>query len=125
MRFEGPKRPAICRVPPAMRTADSIARDHTEEAIATIAEVMKDPFAENRDRVAAAKEILDRGHGKPNQAIIAVPGNRAIAALLSGKSDDELMAILNKHHPPRLQSHTPAIDAKFTEVDPPIDPLLL
>lgn len=106
-----------------MKTLDTLAREHTETAIGVLAEVMKDPFAENRERIAAANAILDRGHGKPNQAIIAVPGNRAIAALLSSKTDDELMAILNSTQLPRL-THQAAIEATFTEV-PAIDPLLL
>ena len=97
-----------------MKTADSLARQHTEKAIEVVVEVMNDPFAENKDRLKAADTILDRGHGKPNQAIIAVPGNRQIAALLAGKSDDELMAILNQTQLPRLAP----IDATFIEVDP-------
>lgn len=102
-----------------MKTADALARAHTEKAIETIAEVMVDPFAENKDRLKAADIILDRGHGKPAQAIIAVPGNRAIAALLSQKSDDELMALINQSQLPRLAP----IDAEFTPVHGP-DPLL-
>lgn len=99
-----------------MKTADSLAREHTEQAINTLAEVMADPLAENRERLTAANSLLDRGHGKPNQAIIAVPGNRQIAALLAGKTDDELMAILNSHQLPRLAP----IDAEFSEIRDPL-----
>lgn len=102
-----------------MRTIDALARGHTEKAVETIAEVMNDPFAENKDRLKAADLILDRGHGKPAQAIIAIPGNRQIAALLATKTDQELMDILNQHQLPRLAS----IDATFTEAAAP-DPLL-
>ena len=98
-----------------MKTIDTLAREHTERAVETIAEVMNDPFAENKDRMKAAEQILDRGHGKPSQAIIAVPGNRQMAALLAGKTDDELMAILNHTALPRL-----AIDATFVEVPDPL-----
>lgn len=105
-----------------MKTADALARAHTEKAIETIAEVMNDPFAENKDRLKASETLLDRGHGKPNQAIIAVPGNRQIAALLAQKSDDELMALISGAALPRLG---PAIDATYTEVvDQSTDPLL-
>lgn len=99
-----------------MKTADSLAREHTEKAIGTIVEVMDDPFAENKDRLKAAETILDRGHGKPSQAIIAVPGNRQLAVLLAGKTDDELMAILNQTQLPRLAP----IEAVFTEVPDPL-----
>lgn len=102
-----------------MRTIDALARGHTEKAVETIAEVMNDPFAENKDRLKAADLILDRGHGKPAQAIIAIPGNRQIAALLATKTDQELMDILNQHQLPRLAP----IDATFTEAAAP-DPLL-
>jgi hypothetical protein len=99
-----------------MKTADALARQHTERAIETIAEVMADPFAENKDRVKAAETLLDRGHGKPSQAIIAMPGNRQIAALLAQKSDDELMALINGASLPRLAP----IDAEFTESPDPL-----
>src|SRR5258708_2795107 len=38
-------------------------RSHTAAAIAVLVDALKDPDA--RVRVAAAKELLDRGHGKP------------------------------------------------------------
>lgn len=101
-----------------MKSADTLAREHTEKAIDTIVSVMDDPFAENKDRIRAAETILDRGHGKAAQAIIAIPG-RQIAAMLAGKSDEELMAILNQTQLPRLAP----IDAEFQEVVPQ-DPLL-
>jgi len=97
-----------------MKTADALARQHTEQAIETLAEVMSDPFAENRERLTAANSLLDRGHGKPNQAIIAIPGNRELAALLAKMSEDELAAIVHGATLPRLAP----IEATFTEVDP-------
>jgi hypothetical protein len=45
-----------------------LARVHTAAAIATLAEVMLNPDEKGAARVAAAKELLDRGHGKPMQA---------------------------------------------------------
>lgn len=100
-----------------MKTIDGLAREHTERAIEVVREVLDDPFAENRDRLKAAEQILDRGHGKPNQAIIAIPGNRQIATQLAGLTDDQLLELLNRHELPRLAP----IDATFTEV---VDPLL-
>lgn len=95
-----------------MKNADTLARQHTEKAIDRIVDILEDPFAEDKDVLKAADMILDRGHGKPNQAIIAVPGNRAVAALLASKSDDELMQLLNQHQLPRLAP----IDATFSDV---------
>lgn len=102
------------------RPADSLAREHTETAIQTIADVMIDPFAENKDRLNAAKEILDRGHGKPLQAVIQVPANKAAAARLAAMNDEELMAIMNRPLP-RLAA---PIEGEFSEVAQEIDPLL-
>jgi hypothetical protein len=92
----------------AYRNADSIAREHTQDAFDTITNVMNDPFAENRDRLNAAKEILDRGFGKPAQAIIAVPGNKRTARILAAMSDDELVAAINSKPLPRLNAPDPA-----------------
>lgn len=102
------------------RPADSLAREHTEQAINTIAEILGDTFAENKDRLSAAKEILDRGHGKPMQAIIQVPASKAAAARLAAMNDDELMAIMNRPLP-RLAA---PIEGEFSEVAEDRDPLL-
>ena len=44
-----------------------MAREHTAEAIAALVASLKDP----RTRVAAACALLDRGYGRPEQAIAA------------------------------------------------------
>lgn len=98
------------------RAADSLAREHTETAIKTVAEIMRDPLAENRDRLAAARDILDRGHGKPLQATIALPANRRQAAQLAAMSDEELTAAVQGAQLPRLISQE--------EFDSQADPLL-
>jgi len=46
-----------------------LARTFTEEAIKTVAEVMRDPEASHRDRIAAADLLLNRGWGRAPQAI--------------------------------------------------------
>ena len=53
------------------KRADALAREHTEAAIAVLAEVMYEGDAKHADRIKAADSILDRGHGKAQQAIIA------------------------------------------------------
>ncbi len=98
-----------------IRPLDKLAREHTERAVETIAEVMNDPFAEDRDRLNAAAQLLDRGHGKPNQAIIQVPANRAQAALLAAMSDDDLLQLAQSAELPRLMSQ-----AQFDAVEDPL-----
>src|SRR6478752_865462 len=46
-----------------------LARKWTVQAIETLAEIMQDEGAPKAARVAAASAILDRGYGKPPQAV--------------------------------------------------------
>lgn len=45
------------------------AQEHTEDAVATLAEIMGDKTQPAAARVSAANAILDRGYGKPSQAL--------------------------------------------------------
>lgn len=45
------------------------AQAFTEEALQTLAKVMRDPDSPAASRVAAASALLDRGHGKPTQSV--------------------------------------------------------
>jgi hypothetical protein len=84
------------------RSADRLAQEHTETAIETLAEVMRDPFAENKDRIKAAESLLDRGHGKAAQAVIQLPASREQARRLAAMSDDDLLTVIQAHELPRL-----------------------
>ena len=107
--------------PRIFRSADGLAREHTEAAIATIANVMNDWCAEDRDRIAAANALLDRAHGKPVNAVIQVPMNRQIAQRLAAMSDEELENEMMAQPLPRLAQSTQSI----IEVDAEPDPLTL
>ena len=107
--------------PRIFRSADGLAREHTEVAIATIANVMNDWCAEDRDRIAAANALLDRAHGKPVNAVIQVPMNRQIAQRLAAMSDEELENEMMAQPLPRLAQSTQSI----IEVDAEPDPLTL
>lgn len=103
------------------RAADALAREHTERAINTIADIMDDPFADDKDRLSAAKDLLDRGHGKPLQATIALPMNRQQAAALAGMSDAELIEAVQGQALPRLVPQ-PALEHKArAKRDPLLD----
>lgn len=82
------------------RSADSLARDHTETAINVLVDAMDD--VDTKYRIAAAKELLDRGHGKPLNATIQVPTSRAQAARLANMSDAELQDALRSTPLPQL-----------------------
>ena len=71
----------------------ALAREHTELAITTLVDIAKQTKAAPAARVAAASALLDRGWGKPAQAIQATTTN-ASAVLILGK-DDPMMAAEN------------------------------
>lgn len=54
-----------------------LARDFTEEAVNALAEIMRQGESEAA-RVAAIKELLDRGHGKATQVLASDPVNPLI-----------------------------------------------
>jgi len=100
------------------RSIDNLAREHTERAVRTITEIMDNPFSEDRDRLKAAEQILDRGHGKPLTATIQVPANRAQAALLAAMSDEELLNAISQAQLPRLNAPRDFIDVVAEQLDP-------
>ena len=51
--------------PRVILTVRDIAREHTEEAIETLAAIMRDDVAPAAARISACTELLNRGHGRP------------------------------------------------------------
>jgi hypothetical protein len=51
--------------PRVILTVRDIAREHTEEAIDTLASIMRDEEAPAAARISACTELLNRGHGRP------------------------------------------------------------
>lgn len=108
---------------------DELARDHGPRAVEVLADIMESA-TEPRDVIRAAEAILDRGYGKPSQAIIAIPANRRQAALLAGMSDEALVSIIESKQLPKMFPsqpmvtiaatgvHGPASDTYATELDP-------
>lgn len=60
--------------PAGLREVQELARHRTAEAVETLTEVMTDPATPPAARVSAAVALLDRGWGKPVQAIEAEAG---------------------------------------------------
>lgn len=73
------------------RTLTDLAREHTEEAVRTLVEVMRDEEAPAAARVAASDKILNRGWGQAPQTI-AVTDDRQPRDL-SGLTDEQLEAL--------------------------------
>lgn len=97
------------------------AREYTERALATIAEVMSDPFAEDRDKLSAAKEMLDRGHGKATIAVIAIPAAQQARQIAASMTRAQLIEVIERAELPRLRHETEAVvEAEFTPVEDPL-----
>ena len=47
----------------------ALARAHTADAIAALVSIAENPKANDSARISAANSLLDRGHGKPPQAV--------------------------------------------------------
>ena len=92
-----PKRPATIEARRIFQDVADAARERTQEAIDVLAAIMKDPKAPAAARISAAQAILDRGHGKPAQAIDVNEGPD-----LSHVSDEDLKTLERILRPPGL-----------------------
>jgi hypothetical protein len=61
----------------AKRALSEMAKDYAEEALLTLAEIMRNDKEAANARVSAANALLDRGYGKPVQANIDIPPEQA------------------------------------------------
>lgn len=86
MAQHGGKRPGAGRKPGAVSKAKrelaAIAKEHAEDALAVLVEIMRNGENEAA-RISAANAVLDRGYGKPMQAMThgADPNNPLPAAI--------------------------------------------
>lgn len=73
MTAKGGKRPGSGRpkgaVSQAKRELMAMAKEHAEDALKVLVDIAKNPGASEAARVSAANAILDRGYGKPPQAV--------------------------------------------------------
>lgn len=71
----------------------SLARSHTAAAVKTLAGIMRQPKAPAAARVAACKELLDRGWGKAPQAITGPGGGPIQTVDLTNATDEQIAAL--------------------------------
>jgi hypothetical protein len=86
--FGRPKRPETIEARRVVADVKAAARELTPEAVDTLKEAMADQKAPWAAKIAAAIAILDRGWGKPTQAV------EANVSVLDRMIDDEQRAIL-------------------------------
>lgn len=77
-----------------MSEATDLARAHAPEAISALVTVIRDPDSKGSEVVAASNALLDRGYGKPMQAIINVPVSPRLGARLAALDDAALLAVI-------------------------------
>ena len=79
----GGKRPGAGRPPGSPNKVTASVREaaqvHSDEAVNTLAAIMKDGKAPAIARIAASNAILDRAHGRPHQSV-EVAGGPMVAA---------------------------------------------
>jgi Family of unknown function (DUF5681) len=64
-----PKKPDTIEAKKIIADVRTLARELAPEAVATLKSVMQDPKSPPAARIGAATVILDRGYGKPGQAV--------------------------------------------------------
>jgi hypothetical protein len=90
-----PKRPATIEARRLFRDVADAARELTVDAINTLADIMKNQNAPAAARISAATALLDRGYGKPPQAI-----EIGVQPDLSHLSDEDLQTLERILRPP-------------------------
>jgi hypothetical protein len=75
--------------PKIVGEVQELARQHTVEAIETLAAIMRDTKAPPAARALASNSILDRAYGRPPQTVNANVASRPVREM----SDAELLAI--------------------------------
>jgi hypothetical protein len=75
--------------PKVVGEVQELARQHTAEAIETLAAIMRDKNAPPAARALASNSILDRAYGRPPQTVNANVASKSVRDM----SDAELLAI--------------------------------
>src|SRR5262245_50066763 len=81
--------------PKVVGEVQTLARQHSTEAINTLREIMRDKKAPPAARGYAANSLLDRGYGKPSQTITSGGKDGALDQM----TDAELLAVIASEPP--------------------------
>ena len=87
--------------PRVILTVRDIAREHTEEAIETLAAIMRDEAAPAAARISACTELLNRGHGRPvdQRAMLMIGAQLGTHRSVKDMSTQEIIEQLVEHLP--------------------------
>ena len=92
--------------PRAILSVRDLARSHTDEAIATLAEIMRDPQAPSNARISAASELLNRGYGRPvdQKAMVVMSQQHELPREVKDMSTSEIIGLILKSAPQLFQN---------------------
>jgi hypothetical protein len=87
--------------PRVILTVRDIAREHTEEAIKTLAAIMRDESAPAAARISACTELLNRAHGRPvdQRAMLMIGAQLGTHRSVKDMSTQEIIEQLVEHLP--------------------------
>ena len=96
--------------PRIILTVRDIAREHTEEAIETLAAIMRDEVAPAAARISACTELLNRGHGRPvdQRAMLMIGAQLSTHRSVKDMSTQEIIEQLVEHFPSISDRVSPA-----------------
>lgn len=77
------------------RSLSDLAKEHTETALTALISVLKDKRASASARVQAATALLDRGWGRPHQAVAPSSSRLSLADELQAAKQRELDRIFS------------------------------
>lgn len=88
------------------RSIEIACRRYSERALKVLVDVLDDETADIRWRIQAAKEILDRGHGRPKQVVdsnITVEGGDALVQAIQAGRARVMAAVAVEVSPPAIE----------------------
>jgi hypothetical protein len=83
--------------PRVLADVQNAAREHSAEALETLAQIMRNPKAPAAARISAACALLDRGYGKPPQTVDANNTNVNYVVSDQPMSEDHITFIRSWH----------------------------
>jgi hypothetical protein len=96
--------------PRVILTVRDVAREHTEDAIKTLAAIMRDEAAPAAARISACTELLNRGHGRPvdQRAMLMIGAQLGTHRSVKDMSTQEIIE--------QLVQRLPSISDRVSEV---------
>lgn len=92
--------------PKAILSVRDLARAHTDEAVATLADIMRDPEVPANARISAASELLNRGYGRSvdQKAMVVMSQQQELPRGVRDLTTSEIIGLILKSAPQLFQN---------------------